>query len=38
MTAHLLTGVKRDEKKAITSFDLRIDEKAYTYPKDSCRK
>ncbi|MGA3085187.1 MAG: hypothetical protein ABSE95_10375 [Thermodesulfobacteriota bacterium] len=34
----LLTGVKRNAKKAITSFDLKIDEKAYTYPKDSCGK
>jgi hypothetical protein len=34
----LLTGVKRNAKKAISSFDIKIDEKAYTYPKDSCGK
>lgn len=34
----LLTGVKRNDKKAISSFDIKIDEKAYTYPKDSCGK
>lgn len=34
----LVTGVKRDAKKAITSFDVKIDEKSYAYPKDSCGK
>ena len=34
----LLTGVKRDAEKAITSFDVKIDDKAYAYPKDSCRE
>ncbi len=34
----LLTGVKRNDKKAITSFDLKIDDKAYAYPKDACGK
>jgi hypothetical protein len=34
----LLTGVKRDGKKAITSFDVKVDEKSYGYPKDACGK
>lgn len=34
----LLTKVKRDAQKVITSFDLKIDEKAYVYPKDSCER
>jgi hypothetical protein len=34
----LLTKLKRDARKAITSFDLKIDEKTYSYPKDSCEK
>jgi len=34
----LLTKVKRNARKVITSFDLKIDEKAYVYPKDSCEK
>ncbi len=34
----LLTKVKRDAQKVITSFDLKIDEKTYVYPKDSCEK
>lgn len=34
----LLTGVKRDGKKTITSFDVKIDEKSYAYPKDACEK
>ncbi len=33
-----LNNVKRDAKKAITSFDVKIDEKTYSYPKDSCGK
>lgn len=33
-----LDGVKRDAKKAITSFNVKIDEKSYSYPKDSCKK
>jgi hypothetical protein len=32
----LLSGVKRDAKKAITSFTLKVDEKAYSYPGDAC--
>lgn len=32
----MLTGVKRDDTKAITQFDVKIDEMAYSYPKDSC--
>jgi hypothetical protein len=32
----LLTKVKRNAQKVITSFDLKIDEKLYVYPKDSC--
>jgi hypothetical protein len=32
----LLSGVKRDAKRAITSFMVTVDEKAYSYPKDSC--
>jgi hypothetical protein len=34
----LLSGVKRDAKKAISSFTVTVDEKAYAYPKDSCGK
>jgi hypothetical protein len=34
----LLSKVKRDARKVITSFDLKIDEKTYSYPKDSCEK
>jgi hypothetical protein len=34
----LLTKVKRNAQKVITSFDLKIDEKTYFYPKDSCGK
>ena len=34
----LLSGVKRDAKKAITTFAVTVDDKAYSYPKDSCRK
>ena len=34
----LLTKVKRDAQKGITSFDLKIDDKMYVYPKDSCEK
>ena len=34
----LLTGVKRDGKKVITAFDVKIDEKTYTYPKNACGK
>jgi hypothetical protein len=34
----LVTGVKRDARKAITSFDVKIDDKSYAYPKDSCGK
>ncbi len=33
-----LTAVKRNAKKAIISFDLKIDDKAYTFPKDACGK
>ena len=33
----LLSGVKRKDKKAITQFDLKIDETTYSYPKDSCK-
>ena len=33
----LLTGLKRNAKKAIISFDLKIDGKAYSFPKNSCR-
>jgi hypothetical protein len=34
----LLTKVKRNAQKGITSFDLKIDEKTYVYPKNSCEK
>ncbi|MBI5584577.1 MAG: hypothetical protein HY892_12220 [Deltaproteobacteria bacterium] len=34
----LLTKVKRNAQKVITSFDLKIDDKMYAYPKDSCEK
>jgi hypothetical protein len=34
----LLNKVKRNAQKVITSFDLKIDEKTYVYPKDSCEK
>jgi hypothetical protein len=34
----LVNGVKRDAKKAITAFAVTVDDKAYSYPKDSCRK
>jgi len=34
----LVNGVKRDAKKAITTFAVTVDDKAYSYPKDSCRK
>ena len=34
----LLTKVKRNAQKVITSFDLKIDDKTYLYPKDSCEK
>jgi hypothetical protein len=34
----LLTKVKRNAQKVITSFDLKTDEKTYVYPKDSCEK
>jgi hypothetical protein len=34
----LLTKVKRNAQKVITSFDLKIDDKTYVYPKDSCEK
>ena len=34
----LLTKVKRNAQKIITSFDLKIDEKTYVYPKGSCEK
>ena len=34
----LLTKVKRNAQKVITSFDLKIDDKMYGYPKDSCEK
>lgn len=33
----LVSGVKRDDKKAITSFDVKVDDKAYSYPKDACK-
>jgi hypothetical protein len=33
-----LSGVKRDAKKAITTFAVTVDDKAYSYPKDSCPK
>ena len=33
-----MTKVKRNAQKVITSFDLKIDEKAYVYPKDSCER
>jgi hypothetical protein len=34
----LVSGVKRDDKKAITSFEVRVGETAYSYPKNSCAK
>ena len=34
----LMTKVKRNAQKVITSFDLKIDEKTFVYPKDSCEK
>jgi hypothetical protein len=34
----LLTKLKRDARKAINSFDIKIDEMTYSYPKDSCEK
>ena len=34
----VLSGVKRDAKKAITTFAVTVDDKAYSYPKDSCPK
>jgi hypothetical protein len=34
----LLSGVKRDAKKAISSFTVKVDEQEYSYPKDSCGK
>ena len=33
-----LSGVKRDAEKAITTFAVTMDDKAYSYPKDSCPK
>ena len=33
-----LSGVKRDAKKAITTFAVTVDDKAYSYPTDSCAK
>jgi hypothetical protein len=32
----LLTGVKRNAEKAMAAFNVKIDEKVYAYPKDSC--
>jgi hypothetical protein len=31
-----LSGVKRDGNKKIISFEVKIDEKAYSYPNNSC--
>jgi hypothetical protein len=34
----VLSGVKRDAKKAITTFAVTVDDQGYSYPKDACGK
>ena len=34
----ILTKVKRNPQKAISSFELKVDEKTYFYPQDACAK
>ena len=34
----LLSGVKRDPKKAIVSFTVKVDEDRYSYPGNACGK
>jgi hypothetical protein len=34
----LVNDVKRDAKKAITTFAVTVDDKGYSYPKDACPK
>ena len=34
----IFTKIKRDEKKNVTAFSVKIDGKDYEYPKDACPK
>ncbi len=34
----ILNKVKRNAQKAIVSFDVKVNDKAYAYPKNTCKK